>query len=113
MNNLMTDMGRQGDVLIRRVAAIPAGAESVARDNGRVVLAYGEVTGHAHALASPRVALFMDTGSGSGRRFLKVEVGAPVALSHEEHSTVLIPPGDYEVIRQCEYAPEAIRNVAD
>ena len=32
--------------------AIPEAAKPVARDHGRVVLAYGEATGHAHAIAS-------------------------------------------------------------
>lgn len=35
---------RQGDVGIVRVANIPETTEPIARDNGRVVLAYGEVS---------------------------------------------------------------------
>jgi hypothetical protein len=45
--------------------------------------------------------------------FLMVEGDAPVALEHDEHDTIAIPPGNYKVIRQREYSPEAIRNVAD
>lgn len=40
---------RQGDVFIERVDAIPADAKDVTTVD-RVVLAYGEVTGHAHAV---------------------------------------------------------------
>ena len=40
----------QGDVLIRQVANVPQEAKPVGRDDERVVLAYGEVTGHAHAI---------------------------------------------------------------
>ena len=45
-------MVRQGDVLLVPVDAIPEAAKPVARDHGRVVLAYGEATGHAHAISS-------------------------------------------------------------
>jgi hypothetical protein len=34
-------------------------------------------------------------------------------LKHEEHGEIALAPGGYQVIRQREYAPEAIRNVAD
>ena len=105
-------MARQGDVMLRRVDKMPDAVKPVERDNGRVVLAYGEVTGHSHALASPRVAMFMDTG-GAGGRYIRVQPGEAVALEHEEHSTILIEPGDYQVIQQTEYTPEAVRNVAD
>ncbi len=44
---------RQGDVLVirrRRVAADRL--RPIAREDGRIVLAHGEATGHAHAIAS-------------------------------------------------------------
>lgn len=40
---------RQGDVAIERISSLPAKLTKVARENGRVILAHGEVTGHAHA----------------------------------------------------------------
>jgi hypothetical protein len=39
-------MYRQGDVLIIPVAGIPDDSEPIARENGRIILAHGEVTGH-------------------------------------------------------------------
>ena len=59
---------RQGDVLIERVAKVPAGLKPVAREAGRIVLAHGEVTGHAHAIAEPECEL-LETGD---ERFLRV-----------------------------------------
>ncbi len=43
---------RQGDVLLTPVASLPEGCTKVANTDPqkRVVLAYGEVTGHAHAI---------------------------------------------------------------
>ena len=47
------------------------------------------------------------------RMFLRVLEEAGVEVTHEEHATLTIPPGDYEVKRQREYTPEEIRRVAD
>ena len=102
---------RQGDVLIRQVNEIPSQAK-VKKNVGRIVLAYGEVTGHAHAIAEPQAKEFtMEQANSAVRRFLDVASGADV--KHEEHATIQLPPGFYEIIQQREYTPEAIRNVAD
>jgi len=104
-------MYRQGDVLIIPVKAIPESVVPVAREGGRVVLAHGEATGHAHAITDKRVTLFRDPDLAA--IFMCVSGDAPVALEHDEHDKVTLPPGNYEVRRQREYHPEAIKNVAD
>lgn len=105
-------MFRQGDVLIVPVSKMPTTAsEPVAREQGRIVLAHGEVTGHAHAIRTEKAALFRDPKLAA--IFLHVTGDAPALLEHEEHSTIALAPGDYEIIRQREYSPEAIRQVAD
>jgi len=103
----MATIYRQGDVLIRECKAIPATAKEVPRDGGAVVLAYGEVTGHSHAIASPHAALLAD----GALRWL--DARKPVTLRHEEHAEIRLPAGHYEVTIQREYVPGAIRNVAD
>jgi hypothetical protein len=102
---------RQGDVLIIATTdrTIPDAAQVVERDNGRIVLAYGEVTGHAHAIDAPTVTMVTDPATR--RRWLLAPDGAVVA--HEEHTWIDLPAGTYEVRQQREYTPEAIRNVAD
>ncbi len=102
---------RQGDVLIRRVRSMPENAKDVT-PNGRIVLAHGEVTGHAHAIAEgeAREMSYAEAG-GIVRRFLKVVSEATVR--HEEHAPIALPAGLYEIVLQREYSPEAIRNVAD
>lgn len=108
----MTKLIRQGDVLVRRVKALPKNIQPVAAENGRIVLAHGEATGHHHSFAlSERVALFREDGSGGGL-FLSI-AGVPAALEHQEHTALVLEPGHYEVRRQREYSPEAIRQVAD
>lgn len=97
---------RQGDVLLQRVGPLPKGAEKV-DDRDRVVLAYGEVTGHAHALETKYATMYR----WEGERLLEVREGA--VLKHEEHAPITPEPGIYKVVQQREYTPEEIRNVAD
>ena len=104
-------MARQGDVLIVSVDTIPDGAKKVRRDRGRIVLAYGEVTGHAHAISDRRAELLSHRDLED--RFLRVLAEGGVDLVHEEHAIITIPRGDYLVRRQVEYTPAAIRQVAD
>ena len=108
----MTKIIRQGDVLIRRIKKLPEKTTPAPAENGRLVLAHGEATGHHHSFAlSDRVALFREDGAGGGL-FLSV-TGAPVALEQQEHTALTVDPGVYSVVRQREYHPEAIRQVAD
>lgn len=99
----------QGDVLVTPVASLPKGAKNVPRDGSRVILAYGEVTGHAHALHEKHVTLYQ---TEDDRRFLDIRKAA-ATLVHEEHGSHVLAPGVYEVTTQREYAPDAIRSVRD
>ena len=100
---------RQGDVLIERIRTIPK-LHPMPREDDRVILAHGEATGHAHAIADLGVEQYQ---SGEpGVTFLEV-AQAVAMLTHEEHATIELPRGHYRVRRQREYSPEAIRNVAD
>jgi hypothetical protein len=101
---------RQGDVLVQQITTIPTGLQQVPRDNGRVILAYGEVTGHAHAVVGDVEFLAADLAELE-ERFLRVEAEAQIV--HEEHDTIVLPPGNYRVVRQREYAPAAPVYVAD
>jgi hypothetical protein len=101
---------RQGDVLVMAVDAIPKNTTPAQLDEGRVILAYGEVTGHCHEVLGDCEFLVTDLDEMADR-FLRVEQECQVV--HDEHSTILLPPGNYVVRRQVEYMPEAIRNVAD
>lgn len=103
---------RQGDVLIEAIGRLPRDLKPLARDNGRVVLAYGEITGHAHAIADVQAE-----GLAHERvtevEFLRVLAEAGVELRHEEHATITLPKGDYRIKRQREYTPFGERRVAD
>lgn len=111
-------LARQGDVLLTPVTSIPAVAAIRPLDHGRVILAYGEVTGHAHQIDVPANAALLDmpnprSKSDIDKTLTFLRVDRLSQLVHEEHSAVTLEPGLYQVIHQREYAPEAIRNVAD
>ncbi|MFC5664894.1 hypothetical protein ACFP3U_18130 [Kitasatospora misakiensis] len=108
-------MFRQGDVLLVPVgeAVLPARVGSLApqpRDaRGRLVLALGEVTGHAHAVVGPG-ELRRESGP-FGVAWLHLPEGGRVV--HEEHAAIPLAKGWYRVVRQREYMPGAVRVVAD
>lgn len=95
-------MKRQGDILILKVNNFDESKIStqVERENGAVVLAYGEVTNHCHQIISESATLFNINGSGNDRL---LKVIAPVNLVHEEHGTIPLEPGSYLVRRQREF----------
>lgn len=103
------DIYRQGDVLLVRIGdELPQGAEKMANTESRIVLAYGEVTGHAHAIALSQAQLFIDGDT----RYLQVGAGG-ADLVHEEHSTINLKQGVYRVVQQREYIPQSSRTVLD
>src|ERR1700692_1941603 len=135
-NNIHDRTHRQGDVLLIRLTDAPGTiarpSNTVPKDAGRTVLAYGEVTGHSHAIASGKTTLFtelptfdelMAKGGFSqdqialfnlpNDRMMTVEEGEPATLVHEEHAAHTLPPGDYLVRIQTEYTPRGVRQVID
>ncbi len=99
---------RQGDVFLSQVPTLPEGVKQVPLDGTRTVLAYGEVTGHAHAIQATDLAVLYER---DGTRYLSVPVDA--VLRHEEHASLTIAPGVYQVTRQREYEHGGWRRVAD
>lgn len=102
---------QQGDVLILKAGAIPAGAKPVKAGKRGYVLAEGEHTGHAHTLeATPEVELY----EKDGVLWLKV-AGEGATVTHEEHHAQTVAPGIYEVRRVVEVDPfeDEVRTVAD
>lgn len=107
----MTKAIRQGDVLVLPCEFIPATATQVDPQDGRLIVAYGEATGHHHSFPHRRGAtLFRDDASG-GR--LYVDATKPVALEHQEHHALTITPGKYEVRIQRTMRAGLVRRVED
>ena len=112
---------RQGDVFLVPIDAVPAGAKPVPRDNGRVVLSYGEVTGHAHVFTGGRTALLELDAPVEMRGFTRpvsrfLTVADPDTMTHEEHGPVPVTGdnvGAFAVVTPREYTPWGDRAVLD
>lgn len=86
----------------------------VQREDGRLILAHGEVTGHAHAIVSKSAKLYTvnyDAALLMGTRILSAS--SAVALMHEEHSKINVPPGTWGVRIQRQYDEGVSRPVQD
>jgi hypothetical protein len=97
----------QGDVFITP-CKIPETAKKL--DHG--VLAEGEATGHSHSLTDLGTALLMLEG---GNIFLRVKEGHEAEIKHQEHKSIFVPAGEYNVGKVREYDPfeEEARLVVD
>lgn len=107
---------RQGDVLVMARGKISTdGMERVPDVAGRVILQHGTATGHAHAIRCEGAELWRPTTAQTdgliGDRVLRLPTRA--TLVHDEHDPIDLAAGTYLVRVQKEYAPEALRNVAD
>lgn len=104
----MNDAGqiRQGDVLLIPVDVEPP---SDATTRSELILARGELTGHAHRL----------TGNiAAWGNFFRIRGDEPGCLSHEEHdpqpAKVIVPHQTYQIVIQREYSLDGMwRSVVD
>ena len=96
---------QHGDVLIF-TGDIPADVVP-AKDN---ILAEGEATGHMHRLSGSDVEV-LQLGD---KLFARVRSG-DAKVTHEEHDTIALPPGDYQIgrVQEFDHFAEEARNVAD
>ncbi len=107
---------RHGDLLIRRINAIPQSAVNIPSK----VIAKGEVSGHMHKLigqATVRVLEGSENGTadtimkrvrnGSINIFPELYFSAQedIELVHEEHKTLELPRGSYKVTKEREFNP--------
>jgi len=101
---------RQGDVFIQQIEEIPKEA-TLQEKQPRVILAYGEVTGHHHSIKqTKKVKAYKATGEEA--TYLEI-ADALALLEHQEHETIKLPAGNYKAFIQREYSPSEIRRVAD
>lgn len=100
-------MYRQGDILFKETNSIPTVTK--VRTNGHIL--EGEATGHIHRVAETDLENCELTECGT-ELYLNVSESG-ISIVHEDHKTIGLPPGNYEIVRQREYSPEAIRNVVD
>ena len=96
-------MHRQGDILFVKFESLP---NAPLTERKSAIIVEGEVTGHAHKLVEGRI---LETAQG----LLFLAIASATQVVHEEHHAINLEPGYYQVIRQREYTPDAIRLVVD
>lgn len=84
---------RHGDLLIKPATK----REGAKKSEGKIDLALGEATGHHHQLQ--KTALFL----GEPGKIDYFEIEEPTNLTHQEHVTLTILPGAYEIVMEREY----------
>ena len=72
-------------------------------------LAEGEVTGHYHAATAESATLYGDDDA------MLLDAPDGTDVTHQEHATVSIPPGEYDRLIVQEFDPfeEEVRSVLD
>lgn len=98
---------RQGDVLLVRVSNLPAKATVRARENGRVILAHGEVTGHAHAITEKKVIHYVAPDPIKAAEALLASAGLHRELTVENAPTFLAVETPAEIIHPSASAPSS------
>lgn len=99
---------RQGDILLRKIDYIPAGATKVPTTARRIVLGEGETPGHRHEIKDANRLEAYRRAEG-----LYLDVQEEVMLNHPEHAQIALLPGTYEVIRQFEFQRKEFARVQD
>lgn len=119
---IIETIGAQGDVIFRRVAALPSNVVEHKR-NGDLVVAHSE-TGHHHSIADRAVSHFEAPGD-SLTCYLRFDAGLDADIggvdvvhrrAWDTHETLRLlgKPGDvWQVRRQREWTPEGWRRVED
>lgn len=84
---------------------IPRGATLKANNH----LAEGEATGHFHAATAPDAKLYEYNGG------LMLAAPSGTEVTHQEHNTVLVPPGTYDrsIVQEFDHFAEEARDVVD
>ena len=84
---------------------IPKGAKKL----NHTVLAEGEATGHRHQATASDVELYEYEGG------LILAAPSGTEVTHQEHHTVLVPPGNYDrrIVQEFDHFAEEARAVQD
>jgi len=101
---------QHGDVLLFRIDSVPEKAVQVQPGRRGHILAKGETTGHAHIIKDTTTSRMY---CNNDERYLDVEKATDI--EHEEHKSIVLHPGVYEIDRvvEVDHLEEEIRRVQD
>lgn len=106
---------QQGDVLFHRIDKLPKSVVLKTSENGTVIFAYGEATGHHHGAAVE----ISDTGPNFSLyekdEVLYMEIFRTTQVVHQEHKPVILTPGIYRrgLVREIDPFAQEVRSVRD
>ena len=120
-------VGHQGDCMIYKISEIPEGERIKDKQCLDGVLAYGEVTGHAHQIVDGNVELFrIMTEAYSGLLFLDAKTETTIEHGKDKnfhgedadqdyHLPVKLPVGRYliGIVEETDHIAQVTRRVAD
>ncbi len=102
---------RHGDILLRKISDKPKEIEH----KKEMTIALGEITGHHHTLFQPHPEVIAGALKylENDKKFLSVL--GDMELRHQEHSTLQISEGTYEITIEREFDPfkDELRKVID
>jgi hypothetical protein len=105
---------QQGDVLIKELKD-PWRLEQVKKRETQktesLTVARGETTGHSHVIKGKGILHFIPQDTD----FIAFELTEEAVISHEEHNSIVLPPGTYfiETVREYDHFNEETRFVRD
>lgn len=105
MNTQIRMIARQGDIGFIKVDSIPSTATAKKQEHGRLIMAYGEVTGHHHSVIDNGGCALLTDPNNADNSYLLVDVDV-AHVEHQEHATINLPRGKYHVVRQVEWSDE-------
>ena len=96
----MEFQARQGDIFFKKVSKIPTKGLKKKSDG---ILAYGEVTGHAHKI-STNISDCESYVDEKGDIYIRSD--KEINVGHDEHDTIVLPANEWICVsRQREYSP--------
>lgn len=108
--NTVSNLGRHGDLLIKRIE----NTTEILKKTNVAVLAVGEHTNHSHRLTALDKTTTIEFADFVDHLTFRVS-GGNAQLTHEEHKQIVFEPGTYQVTfeREFDYFDQEIKKVLD
>jgi len=111
MKKIAQKTAQQGDVILTRIKSLPPGKRKVLKknNNGEMVLAEGETTGHYHGILENKSELF----TIDNVMYMNLKKNA--TLTHQEHAHIELEAGIWQVgiVKEYDYFSKMVRKVVD
>ena len=109
-NIMKNSIMAQGDILIIPVDDIPSGLPNKNSNDGKIILAEGEITGHNHTILDNSLeGAWVDEKDNVWLQVKELLNTVP-SINHQEHDKIDLQPGrKYKIVKQQEYISPIIK----